>query len=64
MDDSVKILSVRCVTGENEYILEDGTKLYHGGVRDEYIGKERYLTLLQFHGQLFRLREIDIPKFI
>lgn len=57
-----KILSVKCVTSENSYILEDGTELSHDKISPEYIGKERYLLLLRLNDKYIRLREIDIPK--
>lgn len=55
-------LSVKALTTESAYVLEDGTELPHGKVRDEYIGKWRYLLLLHLPSGWFRLREIEIPK--
>ena len=57
-----KILSVKCYTSENAYVLEDGTQLLHGGVVSDCIGKWRYLTLLYLPSGWFRLRQIEIPE--
>lgn len=59
---SDKILSVKCVTTDEAYVLEDGTKLFHGGVDSRFEGKMRYLTLLQTPDSIYRLREIEIPN--
>lgn len=61
--DFNRILSVKCVTTDEAYVLEDGTKLFHGGVDSRFEGKVRYLTLLQTSDSILRLREIEIPKF-